>query len=76
MGFGLVIGFIDHFQVVTTNNYTTVTDFPHFKALHANLISLFPLIFTIRFLATDLQHRNYKSLTKSHDPNITALQHI
>jgi hypothetical protein len=27
MGFGLVIGFINHLQVVTTNKYNTVTDF-------------------------------------------------
>jgi hypothetical protein len=26
-GFGLVIGLIDHLQVLTTNNYNTVTDF-------------------------------------------------
>jgi hypothetical protein len=27
MGFGLVTQFIDHLQVVTTNNYNTTTDF-------------------------------------------------
>jgi hypothetical protein len=26
MGFGLVAQFVDHLQVVTTNNYNTVTD--------------------------------------------------
>jgi hypothetical protein len=30
-GFGLVIGFIDHLQVVTTNNYNTITDFHTFQ---------------------------------------------
>jgi hypothetical protein len=46
MGFGLVIGFINHLQAVTTNNYNTVADFSHYKALHANLFSLSALIFT------------------------------
>jgi hypothetical protein len=40
-------------------------------SLHTNILSLLPLAFTIRFLTTDLQYRNYKSLTKLHTPNIT-----
>jgi hypothetical protein len=36
-GFGLVIGFIDHLQVVTTNNYNTVTVFH--TTNHPTLIS-------------------------------------
>jgi hypothetical protein len=38
--------------VVFTINYNTVPDF-HTKTLHASLLSLFSLVFTIRFLATD-----------------------
>jgi hypothetical protein len=51
-GFVLVIGFINHSQVVTTNNYYTVPDLHN--SLHYNLLSLFPLAFTLRFLAKDL----------------------
>jgi hypothetical protein len=50
--FGLVIGFIDHLKLVTT----IVTLFLIFtlQAFHPNLLSLSPLVFTICFLATDL----------------------
>jgi hypothetical protein len=75
MGFGLVIVFIDHLQVTATNNYYTIAGLHNLQSLHTNLLSLFPLVLTIHFLATDLWHRNYKSLTKSHTPNITVLQH-
>jgi hypothetical protein len=62
-GFGLVIGFINHSQVVTTNNYNTVPDLHNLQSLHYNLLSLFPLVFTIGFLATDL---NTGIITDSH----------
>jgi hypothetical protein len=41
-------------QLVTTNNYYTAPDLHSLQLLHYNLLSLFPLVFTIRFLATDL----------------------
>jgi hypothetical protein len=53
-GFGLVIGFINHSQVVTTINYNIVPDLHNLQSLHYNLLGLFPLVFTIYFLATDL----------------------
>jgi hypothetical protein len=53
-GIGLVIGFINHLQVITTNNYYAVADLHNSQSHHTNLLSLFPLVFTIRFLATDL----------------------
>jgi hypothetical protein len=62
-GFGLVIGFINRVQLVTTNNYNTVPFLHSSQSLHYNLLSLFSLVFTIRFLATDL---NTGIITDSH----------
>jgi hypothetical protein len=42
-GFGLVIGFIDHVQVVTTNN--TVADFYTTHHFTLNFVSLLSLVF-------------------------------
>jgi hypothetical protein len=53
-GCGLVIGFVNHLQVVTTNNYYTIAYVHNLQSLHTNILSLFPLVFTVRFLATDL----------------------
>jgi hypothetical protein len=46
--------FIEHSQVVTTNNYYTIADLHDLQSLHTNLLSLFPLVFTVRFLAQEL----------------------
>jgi hypothetical protein len=62
-GFGMVVGFINHSQVVATNNYNTVPDLHNLQSLHYNLLSLLPLVFIIRFLATDL---NTGIITDSH----------
>jgi hypothetical protein len=69
MGIGLVIGFINNPQVVTTINSYMVTDLHTLKSLHTTLLSPSAIVFTY------LQHGSYTSLTKSHTPNITALQH-
>jgi hypothetical protein len=53
-GFGLVIRFINHLEIVTKNYYYTFADLRYIQSLHTNLLSLFRLVFTIRFLATDL----------------------
>jgi hypothetical protein len=45
-GFGLVIGCINHLQVVTTINYYTIAHSQNLQSLHTNLLSLFPLVFT------------------------------
>jgi hypothetical protein len=55
-GFGLEIGFINLVHLVTTNNYKPVTDFLLYKALHAKLLSLFPLVFTIRISTQTLNY--------------------
>jgi hypothetical protein len=43
--------FIGSSPVVTTNNYETIADLHGLQRLHTNHLSLFPLVFTIRFLA-------------------------
>jgi hypothetical protein len=68
-GFGLVIGFIGYLEVVTTNNYNTIAELHNLQSLHTNLLRLSALVFMY------LWHRIYKSLTKSHTPNTTVLQH-
>jgi hypothetical protein len=42
--FGLVIGFINHLQVVTTINYNTVI---HLQSLHANLFARLAYSFSL-----------------------------
>jgi hypothetical protein len=54
MGFGLVITFIGYLEAVTRNNYNKIVDIHNLQSLHINLLSLFPLALTIRFLVTDL----------------------
>jgi hypothetical protein len=54
-GFGLDIGYIDHFQVVTTNNYYTVADFHTLQITTAHAKSSPACsVFTRRFLVTAL----------------------
>jgi hypothetical protein len=62
-GFGLVIGFINRLQLLTINNYNTVPDLHNLQSLYYYLLSLFQLVFAIRFLATDL---NTGIITDSH----------
>jgi hypothetical protein len=45
-GFGLVIGFISHLQVVTTINYYTIAALHNLQSLHNILFSLSELVFT------------------------------
>jgi hypothetical protein len=62
MGFGLVIGFTDHSQVVNGTKYNTLADSRTTNHSTLNLLSVLSLVFTIRFLATDLSqsHCNFK----------------
>jgi hypothetical protein len=46
MGFELVIGFINHFKVVTAINYYTIAALQSLQSLHTNLFGLFALVFT------------------------------
>jgi hypothetical protein len=54
MGLDWMNRFIGSSPVVTTNNYYDIADIHNLQSLHTNLPSLFPLVFTIRFLTTDL----------------------
>jgi hypothetical protein len=56
-GFGLDIGFIDHLQVVTTNNYNITTDFHTLPITPAHTKS-----FTSLFLTTDFNTLTITSL--------------
>jgi hypothetical protein len=67
-GFGLGIGFINHLQVVTTTKYNTYW-FSLYKSLHANLLSLFPLV----SLSVSWQ-RIYKTLTVEKSSNHSILK--
>jgi hypothetical protein len=62
MGFGLVIGFIDDSQVVTTIKCNTLADSHTTNHSTLNLLSELSLVFTIRFLTTALSqsHGNFK----------------
>jgi hypothetical protein len=42
MGFGSVIGFINHLQALTTNNNYIIADLHNLQSLNTNLLSLFP----------------------------------
>jgi hypothetical protein len=58
----MVIGYIDHSQVVATTKYNTLADSHTTNHSTLNLLSLLSLVFTIRILATDLSQprRNVK----------------
>jgi hypothetical protein len=43
--------FIGSSPVITTNNYYIIADIRNLQSFHTNLLSLFPLVFTILFLA-------------------------
>jgi hypothetical protein len=47
MGSGWMNGFIGSSPVITTNNYYIIADIHNLQPLHTNLLSLFPLVFTV-----------------------------
>jgi hypothetical protein len=51
-GMDRMIGFIDHLQVVTTNNYNSITDFHTTNHSTLSLLSLLSLVFTWQQLST------------------------
>jgi hypothetical protein len=62
MGFGLVIGFIDHSQAVTTTKCNAFADSHVTDHSTLNPLSILSLVFTIRSLAADLSqsHCDFK----------------
>jgi uncharacterized protein (DUF486 family) len=50
VGSGWMNRFIEYSLAVTTNNYYTIADLHNLQSLHANLHSLFPVVFTCRLL--------------------------
>jgi hypothetical protein len=67
-GFGLVIGFINRLQVVTTNNYNTVPDLHATK--HSTLI--FSAYLHLSSLSISWQRISTQELSQTHTSNITA----
>jgi hypothetical protein len=66
-GFGLVIGFINHSQVVTTTNYNTVPDF--YTTKHSTLI--FSVYLHLSSLSVSRQRISTQELSRTHISNIT-----
>jgi hypothetical protein len=63
--FGLEVGFFDHLQVVTTNNYNTIANF-HTLQITAAHAKSFQCAFTSRFPVTDLNNGDSSTVpTKS-----------
>jgi hypothetical protein len=59
-GFGLEFGFIDHLQVVTTNNYNTIANF-HTLQITTQHVKSFRSAFTSVFPVTDLNNRDFST---------------
>jgi hypothetical protein len=65
-GFGLVIGFINRLQVVTTITYNTVPGFHNLQSLYCNLLSLH-----LSSLSVSWQRISTQELSHSQSSNIT-----
>jgi hypothetical protein len=61
--FGLVTGFINHLQVVTTNNYYTAADL-HNLPLQTNLLSLFAIVFWPHYCSLGTSELNRPKLVR------------
>jgi hypothetical protein len=72
----LVIGFVDHSQVVTTTKCNTLVDFHTTNDSTLNFFNVLSLVFTTRFLATDLSlsHPNY-SICTAFNSHIKSSRH-
>jgi hypothetical protein len=68
-GFGLVIGFIDHVQVVTTINYNTV---PYLHNLNRST-PIFSVYSHLSSLSVSWQRISTQELSQTHISNITAI---
>jgi hypothetical protein len=73
-GFGLEIGFIDHLQVITTNNYITIDNFhtlqittAHAKSFQSAFTSCSPVM-ELNNVSSKL-HRPSRLFTDSHTTN-------
>jgi hypothetical protein len=80
MGFGLVIGFIDNLQVITTINYNTVTDLHNLQTFHTRYEGLESWISSLPFcgivnlhLILGMLYYCYYSVTASTTPQLLLL---
>jgi hypothetical protein len=76
--FGLLIGFINHIQVVTTVNYNIVTDLHNLHSLHASLFSLSAIVFITHSLDHTLQIKPSVRTVSLHMTNFPwlSLKHL
>jgi hypothetical protein len=69
--FGLEIGYIDHLQIVTRNNYNSLTNFTHFRDNCNYSTQKIFSVFVRRFLVTDFNTVRLSPYRLAHIPQLS-----